>query len=129
LSDRKVLIVDDQYGIRALLNEVFTVFGFEVLEAPNGIQGLMTLIKESPDIVVLDMKMPGLSGIDTLREIRKVNHKVPVVLVTAYQETEMIVEAERLGVAASLIKPFDLEELREIVTEFAPPPDMQVAGE
>lgn len=124
---KKVLIIDDQAGIRALLREVFSVFGFEVLEAQTGIEGLEKLEKR-PDIILLDMKMPGLSGIDTLRRLRKINDTVPVILVTAYQELEMINEAERLGITARLIKPFDLDELQRIVRRVTETKELQVAG-
>jgi len=127
LVRKKVLIIDDQAGIRALLKEVFSVFGFDVMEAQNGYEGLEKLDKR-PDIILLDMKMPGLSGIETLRRLRLVNNSVPVILVTAYQELEMINEAERLGVTARLIKPFDLEELQRIVRRVTETPELQVAG-
>ncbi|MDP3487925.1 MAG: response regulator [Bacillota bacterium] len=124
---KKVLIVDDQAGIRALLREVFSVFGFEVIEAQNGYEGLERL-ERRPDIILLDMKMPGLSGIETLRQLRIKNATVPVILVTAYQELEMVNEAERLGVTARLIKPFDLDELQCIVRRVTETPELQVAG-
>lgn len=127
MGRKKVLIVDDQAGIRALLREVFSVFGFEVLEAQNGYEGLENLEKR-PDIILLDMKMPGLSGIETLRKLRERNATVPVILVTAYQELEMISEADRLGVTARLIKPFDLEELQKIVRRVIEEKELRVAG-
>jgi len=112
---KKVLVIDDQAGIRALLAEVFTALGIEVIEAKNGSEGLDTIDKRKPDIILLDMKMPGLSGIETLRLIRARNCVVPIILVTAYQENDIAVEAERLGVTARLVKPFDLEELKRLV--------------
>ncbi|MBT9135255.1 MAG: Sporulation initiation phosphotransferase F [Firmicutes bacterium] len=112
---KKVLVIDDQAGIRALLTEVFTALGVEVLEAKNGSEGLETMDRRQPDMILLDMKMPGLSGIETLRLIRAKDYAVPIILVTAYQENDIIVEAERLGVTARLVKPFDIEELKRIV--------------
>lgn len=111
---KKVLVIDDQAGIRALMTEVFTALGIEVLEAKNGSEGLETMDRRQPDMILLDMKMPGLSGIETLRLIRAKNYAVPIILVTAYQENDIIVEAERLGVTARLVKPFDIEELKRI---------------
>ena len=128
MVDKTVLIIDDQAGIRSLLREVFSVFGFKTIEAQDGYRGLEQLEARQPDIILLDMKMPGLSGIETLRKIRAVDTKVPVILVTAYQELEMIHEAERLGVSVRLIKPFDLEELQRIVSQVAVNPEFQVAG-
>ncbi|MBT9157400.1 MAG: Sporulation initiation phosphotransferase F [Firmicutes bacterium] len=111
---KKVLVIDDQAGIRALLTEVFTALGVEVLEAKNGSEGLETMDRRQPDMILLDMKMPGLSGIETLRLIRAKDYAVPIILVTAYQENDIIVEAERLGVTARLVKPFDIEEIKRI---------------
>lgn len=126
---KKVLIIDDQAGIRALLNEVFSVFGFEVLEAGTGQDGIDVAEKRKPDIILLDMKMPGLSGIETLRILRKEKGiRTPVVLVTAYQELEMIHEAERLGIAHRLIKPFDIDELQKVVRRVTEAKELQVAG-
>lgn len=124
---KKVLIVDDQAGIRALLREVFSIFGFEVIEAQNGYEGLENL-ERRPDIILLDMKMPGLSGIETLRQLRIKNATVPVILVTAYQDLEMINEAERLGINARLMKPFDLDDLQCTVRRVTETPELQVAG-
>jgi len=124
----KVLVIDDQVGIRALLTEVFTVLGYEVIEAGNGSEGLEVMDKRKPDIILLDMKMPGLSGIETLRLIRARNHHVPIILVTAYQENDMMAEAEKLGVTARLVKPFDIEELQRIVRRVSEIDDLLVAG-
>lgn len=124
----KVLVIDDQVGIRALLSEVFTVLGFEVIEAGNGNEGLDVMEKCKPDIILLDMKMPGLSGIETLRLIRARNHHIPIILVTAYQENDMMSEAELLGVSARLVKPFDIEELQRIVRRVCGINELLVAG-
>jgi len=125
---RKVLVIDDQVGIRALLTEVFTVLGYETFAAGNGSQGLEVMDQRQPDLILLDMKMPGLSGIDTLRQIRTRNHAVPIILVTAYQENDMISEAEKLGVTARLVKPFDIEELQRIVRRVFGMDELLVAG-
>ena len=124
----KVLVIDDQVGIRALLAEVFNVFGYEVIEAGNGSEGLEVMDKSQPDIILLDMKMPGLSGIETLRLIRARNHHVPIILVTAYQENDMMAEADKLGVTARLVKPFDIEELQRIVRHVSERDELLVAG-
>lgn len=129
LTNKRVLIIDDQAGIRALFREVFGIFGCEVVEAGNGYEGVEVASECAPDIIFLDMKMPGLSGIETLRILRRDKEVgVPVVLVTAYQEADMINEAERLGVAASLLKPFDVEELCGLMRSLTTPLPRKVAG-
>ena len=129
LTNKRVLIIDDQAGIRALFREVFGIFGCEVIEAVNGYEGAEVASECAPDIIFLDMKMPGLSGIETLRILRRDKAvDVPVVLVTAYQEADMISEAERLGVAARLVKPFDVEELCGLMRDLTAPCPLRVAG-
>jgi len=129
LTNKRVLIIDDQAGIRALFREVFGIFGCEVVEAVNGYEGVEAASECAPDIIFLDMKMPGLSGIETLRILRRDKEvDVPVVLVTAYQEADMINEAERLGVAARLVKPFDVEELCGLMRNLTAPIPLRVAG-
>ncbi len=129
MTRKRVLIIDDQAGIRALFREIFGVFGCDVVEAGNGYEGLTVASECAPDIIFLDMKMPGLSGIETLRILRRDKEVgVPVVLVTAYQEADMISEAERLGVAARLVKPFDVEELYGLMHSLTTPLPLTVAG-
>ena len=120
MPKKSVLIIDDQRGIRALLLEFFSMFGFTVLEARDGLEGIDLLQSNSPDLILLDMKMPGLSGMDTLREVRRQGITIPVVLITAYQDSESIIESERLGVVARLTKPFDLEDLQSIIRGMSP---------
>jgi len=129
LANKRVLIIDDQAGIRALFREVFGIFGCEAVEAVNGYEGVEAASECAPDIIFLDMKMPGLSGIEALRILRRDKEvDVPVVLVTAYQEADMISEAERLGVAARLVKPFDVEELCGLMRNLTAPFPLRVAG-
>lgn len=64
MMNEKILIVDDQYGIRILLNEVFNKEGYQTFQAANGLQALDIVTKERPDLVLLDMKIPGMDGIE-----------------------------------------------------------------
>jgi two-component system, response regulator, stage 0 sporulation protein F len=115
MQDKKLLIVDDQYGIRVLLYEVFGKEGYQTLQAANGKQALDIVKKDSPDLVILDMKIPGMDGLEILKEIKKMNTDIKVIMMTAYGELDMIKEATELGAITHFTKPFDIDELRQAV--------------
>jgi two-component system, response regulator, stage 0 sporulation protein F len=111
----KILIVDDQYGIRILLNEVFQKEGYKTFQAANGVQAIDIVQKHTPDLVLLDMKIPGMDGIEILKRLKKINQDIRVIIMTAYGELDMIQEAKDLGAITHFAKPFDIDELREAV--------------
>lgn len=115
MKGKKLLIVDDQYGIRVLLDEVFGKDGYETYQAANGKTALEIVRKETPDLVILDMKIPGMDGIEILKNIKKVNPSIKVIMMTAYGELDMIKEATTLGASTHFTKPFDIDELRSAV--------------
>jgi two-component system, response regulator, stage 0 sporulation protein F len=114
----KLLVVDDQFGIRVLLKEVFENDGYETYEAANGRTALEILEKEKPDLVLLDLKIPGMNGIEILREMRSRNIQTEVFLMTAYGEIELIKEAKKLGAIEHFAKPFDIESVRKKIRDF-----------
>ncbi|MDE8563903.1 response regulator [Anoxybacillus rupiensis] len=114
----KLLIVDDQYGIRILLNEVFQREGYTTFQAANGIQALEIVQKHQPDLVLLDMKIPGMDGIEILKRIKAMNESIKVIIMTAYGELDMIQETKDLGAIMHFAKPFDIDELREAVKKY-----------
>lgn len=113
----KVLIVDDQFGIRMLLNEVFKKEGYETFQATNGIQALEIIKKEHPDLAVLDMKMPGMDGIEILKRVREFDDKLKVLFMTAFGEIEILEQAKALGAIRHFAKPFDIDEMKIAVKE------------
>ncbi|MBU9724348.1 MULTISPECIES: response regulator [Bacillaceae] len=118
VENRKLLIVDDQFGIRVLLNEVFEKDGYKTMQASNGKQALKLVEDEEPDLILLDMKIPGMDGLEILREIKKMGAKSEVIMMTAYGELEMINEAMNLGALTHFAKPFDIDEVRNEVRNF-----------
>lgn len=114
----KLLIVDDQYGIRILLNEVFQREGYTIFQAANGVQALEIVQKHQPDLVLLDMKIPGMDGIEILKRIKAMNQQIKVIIMTAYGELDMIQETKELGAIMHFAKPFDIDELREAVKKY-----------
>lgn len=113
----KVLVVDDQLGVRRLLYETFREDQHEVEMAGNGKEALQILEKFDPDLILMDMKMPGMNGIDTLRQIRSFNKEVGVIMMTAYGDAQNMEQARDLGVLYYMSKPFDLFEMRDRVRE------------
>ncbi|MGG3113721.1 sporulation initiation phosphotransferase Spo0F [Bacillus paranthracis] len=111
----KILIVDDQYDIRVLLHEVFQKEGYQTFQAANGFQALDIVKKDNPDLVVLDMKIPGMDGIEILKHVKEIDESIKVILMTAYGELDMIQEAKDLGALMHFAKPFDIDEIRQAV--------------
>ncbi|MEK4538956.1 MULTISPECIES: response regulator [Peribacillus] len=116
----KILIVDDQFGIRILLNEVLHKEGYDTFQAANGIQALEVLNNHSPDLVLLDMKIPGMDGIEILKRMKVVDPDIRVIIMTAYGELDMIQEAKDLGAMTHFAKPFDIDDIRKAVREHLP---------
>ena len=101
---KKVLLVDDEADFLLIMSVRIKGWGYDVIEAGSGAEALDTIKQEQPDIVVLDYKMPDMNGIQTLREIRKFNRAIPVILFTAYPEKGATKESEDLGVSAFVPK-------------------------
>jgi two-component system response regulator (stage 0 sporulation protein F) len=112
MKDKKLLIVDDQNGIRLLLAEVFSSEGYQTYQASNGERALEIVREEPPDLVLLDMKIPGMDGLEILKNLKKINPDIKVIMMTAYGELDMIKEASQLGAIMHFTKPFDIDELR-----------------
>lgn len=112
---KTILIVDDQPGIRMLLEEVFSKEGFETLSAANGREALEIFSVKRPELVLLDMKIPGMDGIEILKQLKQKCEGVKVVMMTAYGELDLIEEAKTWGAVRHFTKPFDVFELRETV--------------
>jgi two-component system response regulator (stage 0 sporulation protein F) len=112
---KKILIVDDQYGIRVLLNEVFQKEGYNTFQASNGEAALAIVKDDRPDLVLLDMKIPGMDGIEILKRLKAMDKTIQVIIMTAYGELDMIQQAKDLGALTHFAKPFDIDEIRQAV--------------
>src|SRR5689334_20559096 len=113
----RILVVDDERSMRELLAIVLRREGYEVLLAENGKTAIATLEKEPVDILISDIKMPDLSGVDVLRAAKRVDQDILGIMITAFASTETAVEAMRLGACDYLSKPFDVDLLRMKVRE------------
>jgi DNA-binding NtrC family response regulator len=107
---RKALIADDDDDVRATATEVLATQGFDVLGAADGDQALEVFATASPEVVVVDLKMPGCGGLEVLRRVKARAPEVPVIMITGYGEVKTAVEAMRLGAYDFLSKPFLVED-------------------
>ncbi|MGI6649424.1 MAG: response regulator [Bacillota bacterium] len=114
-SKYSILVVDDQTGVRRLLQETFREEGYNVDTAKEGAEALVKIKESPPSLVLLDMKMPGMNGLETLHQIIKDNPAQVVIMMTAYEELEVVQEARKLGVKDYITKPFDLNYLKELI--------------
>ncbi len=108
----RVLIVDDEEFLRENLRLILEEQGWEAFEAPDGYRALEILYKYPIDVILLDVNLPGLGGIDVLKMVRQAGYQVPVVLMTGYPSIDLSVEALRNGATDFLVKPFTMEQLR-----------------
>src|ERR1700693_1552147 len=116
-----ILIVEDEAKMRRLLALRLGEEGFVVHSAADAEAGLQLLVREKPDLVVTDLRLPGMSGLEFLQAVKRVNADLPVVIMTAYGTVESAVEAMKAGASDYVLKPFSLAELvlvirKELVT-------------
>jgi len=115
VSGEKILIVEDEQDIALMTATVMRDNGYQAIIAYDGAEGLDMALREQPDLILLDLRLPKMSGMRVLHALREHQVNVPVVVVTAWKSEEMIIEALRLGVKDYLSKPFALQDLLDIV--------------
>ena len=106
-----ILIVDDEPSIVQSLKGLLSDEGFEVMSAPNGYEALKTIERESPDLVLLDIWMPGIDGIETLKEIKANNPFIQVIVITGHGNVETAVKATKLGAFDLIEKPLSIDKV------------------
>jgi DNA-binding NtrC family response regulator len=111
-----VLIVDDEKNIRLTLAMALETLNLQVEMAAHGEEALQKLAEKSYDLILLDMRLPGLDGMEVLSRVVKTWSQSKVIVITAYGSSEMAVEAMTLGAVDFLPKPFDPEDVRKTVT-------------
>src|SRR5438105_10036284 len=113
----RILIVDDDSGQRSLLDSFLRAQGFDTLPVSSGERALEILRSEPVSMMISDVRMPGMTGLETLRRARQEHAVLPVLLVTAYADIREAVGAVRDGALSYLPKPIDLDELLSIVRQ------------
>ncbi len=106
----RVLVIDDDSGVLELMEAYLSRQGFQVIGVPNGEDALGTLDDTQPDLIILDLVLPGMGGLDVLRQLKQALPRVPVVMFSGHPHTRTVVEAMRRGASDFLRKPFELEE-------------------
>lgn len=111
---RKVLIADDEPNMIWALKKALVKEGYEIISADNGEEAVKKLI-DDPDLVIMDLKMPKMNGLEALKKIKEINPKIPVIMITAHGTTDTAVEAMKIGALDYISKPFDIDELRVVI--------------
>ena len=111
----KLVVADDEQKICHLLEDFFAARGFKVYVAHDGPSALGCIRQERPHLVFLDLRMPGLDGLDVLREVRNIDDTIKVIIITAIEDEATIQRAKELGATDYVVKPFSLEYLKEEV--------------
>jgi len=107
----RVMIVDDEEGIRESLSGIFEDEGYEVLTAGSGEEALRALKEQTPDVILLDVWLPGIDGLETLKEIKGMNPDLPVIMISGHGNIELALKATRAGAYDFLEKPLSLERV------------------
>ncbi len=111
----RVLVVDDEKGLRDMLAFSLGRLGHRVTGVENGFQALQRAAEEDFDIVLSDIMMPGMSGLETLKALKSLHQRLPVIVVTGYATLEDAVQAVKLGASDYLAKPYELGTLRAAI--------------
>jgi len=115
MEQQKILLVDDEPNIMELLSVALEDEGYRILEANNGTEALAQVEKEKPQVVLLDIKMPDMDGIQVLRQIKETNKTTCVIMITAHGAMETVLETMKLGAYDYLTKPVDLEKVKVLI--------------
>jgi two-component system response regulator AtoC len=109
-NNKSILIVDDEASMRKNISDLLSPLGYHILEAGNGDAGMMMFVQKKPDVIILDINLPGKNGLEVLKEIREISVDTPVIIFTAFGTSERAIEAMKLGAFDYLEKPFELDE-------------------
>ncbi len=112
-----ILVVDDQASMRLTLKGILSKKGYDVFVAEDGLRALEEVKKRDYGLIIMDIKMPGLNGVDAFIKIKEINPKVPVIMMTAFALEDEIRRAINEGAYAVLYKPFDMERIFEVIGE------------
>lgn len=114
-----ILIVEDGRSQREMLRDFLISEGHRVMEAENGETAIKSVLNSPFDLILLDYKMPGMDGLEVLKEVKRINHEIDVVIITAYGTIETAVEAIKVGAIDYITKPIELDELLILVDRVA----------
>ncbi len=113
----RILIIDDDDQLRKSFVKLLTEEGYSVESAPSGEAGLELVHRNVPDLVVLDMRLPGMNGFETFQSIHEMEPRLPVIIMTAYGTTETAIEATKMGAFDYVLKPFDIPDMLKVIDQ------------
>ncbi len=113
----KILVVDDERSHRQMIEAVLSAEGYEIEQADNGQAAIDAITEKFYDLVIMDIRMPGLGGIDALKKIKTISPGIPIIIMTAYASVGTAVDALKSGASDYLTKPLDIEELKILVAK------------
>ena len=116
---KTILAIDDEPGYRALLSSDLSKLGYSVLTAASGPEALKVLGENEVDIIITDMKMSPMDGLDTIIAIKKMHPHLPIVIMTGYAVEERVRQAMKFKPSTCLRKPFGIHEMRSVVSTLA----------
>ena len=117
MAKTNILVVDDLRSIRLNLGGILEDEGHNVVTVGNGYQAIEAVKKTHFDVVFMDIKMPGINGVQTFREIKKIDPKAAVIMMTAYSVEDLVREALEEGAYAILYKPFDIDRIIALIED------------
>jgi len=117
-NSHHILVADDDAAIRSLLKDFLEEEGYQVTEATSGQEALESLREDKHDLVLLDVRLPGMTGLDVLKQLREKEGEVPVILVTAFGSPNIAIQASSLGAYSYITKPFDLDDVLNNIQRF-----------
>lgn len=115
LKGLKVLLVEDEDKLASLLKNAIGDSFYSFFMAKDGTEGLDKFIKLTPDIIITDIMMPNLTGLEMAKEIRKIDENIPIIILSAFSESDKFLDAIDIGVVKYFIKPFDPDELLDYI--------------
>ncbi|MDX9788129.1 MAG: sigma-54 dependent transcriptional regulator [Desulfobacterales bacterium] len=110
-----ICVIDDDDQLRTSFHKLLTEEGYQVSGAASGEAGLELIDREIPDLVILDMRLPGMNGMETFQKIHKREPKLPVIIMTAYGTTDTAIEATKQGAFDYILKPFDIPNMLKVI--------------
>lgn len=114
-----ILVVDDQPGVRYLLDIVINESGHKAYTAQNGMEAVDMVRCIRPDLIFMDVRMPIMGGLEALAKIKPISPKTGVIIMTAYGSDETIEEAKKLGALGCMAKPFDINDIKDFIQDYA----------
>jgi len=117
MDKKSILVVDDEENSRNGLHRILSKYNYDVSTAKTGSEALSCLKKKHCDVILTDMRMPGMSGLDLLKKVKEVSPDIGVIIFTAYGEVDSYLEAMNLGAYEYLNKPVKVDELRKVIAK------------